>query len=370
MARSASLRNCSLRDIGPDLRLPFAARLRLPLLNRFAAASGIRIPPLRLWATVARVTRPSIIQRSFGPDFLALEGVCATELTSILDDAERLLPCAVGDAPAARVLEGKLIANLFFEDSTRTRVSFEIAARRLGAEVVNLSASGSSASKGESLVDTSRNIEAMGVDCLVVRCAISGGAALVAANVRCAVVNAGDGRHEHPTQGLLDLLTLRRHLGNLRGKRVAIVGDIANSRVARSTTHGLVALGAQVVAVGPPALVPSSWGALASGENISISHDMDSIIGEIDAIIMLRIQTERAADRGVAPDYRFAYGLTEARRRRLRPDALILHPGPMNRGVEIDDAVADDAFSSVIFEQVSAGVAVRMAILSRVCGRR
>lgn len=311
--------------------------------------------------------RQRVIQRSFGPDFLALEGVSASELTALLDHAERLFPAAVGDAPSERVLAGKLIANLFFEDSTRTRVSFEIAARRLGADVVNLTASGSSASKGESLVDTSRNIEAMGVDVLVVRCAIAGGAALVADNVRCAVVNAGDGRHEHPTQGLLDLLTLRRHLGDLGGKRVAIVGDIANSRVARSTTHGLVALGASVVAVGPPALVPSGWQKLAAGENISISHDLDSIIGEIDAIIMLRIQTERAAGQAIAPDYRFAYGLTEARRSRLRAGALIMHPGPMNRGVEIDDAVADDAVSSVIFDQVSAGVAVRMAILSRAC---
>ena len=269
------------------------------------------------------------------------------QLTGLLDHAERLLPSAVGDTPAERVLAGKLIANLFFEDSTRTRVSFEIAARRLGADVVNLGASGSSASKGESLVDTARNIEAMGVDVLVVRCAISGGAALVADNVKCAVVNAGDGRHEHPTQGLLDLLTLRRHLGDLRGKRVAIVGDIANSRVARSTTHGLAALGAHVVAVGPPSLIPSGWRNLTCCENITISHDLDPIVGEVDAIITLRIQMERAAG--------------------LRSGALILHPGPMNRGVEIDDAVADDALSSVIFEQVSAGVAVRMAVLLQAC---
>ena len=318
-------------------------------------------------ATVHAVPRQPVIRRSFGPDFLALEGLSAMQLTGLLDHAERLLSSAVGDAPAERVLAGKLIANLFFEDSTRTRVSFEIAARRLGAEVVNLGASGSSASKGESLVDTARNIEAMGVDVLVVRCAISGGAALVADNVKCAVVNAGDGRHEHPTQGLLDLLTLRRHLGDLRGKRVAIVGDIANSRVARSTTHGLVALGAHVVVVGPPSLIPSGWRSLTCGENITISHDLDPIIGEVDAIITLRIQMERAAGQGIASDYRFAYGLTESRRARLRSGALILHPGPMNRGVEIDDAVADDALSSVIFEQVSAGVAVRMAVLLQAC---
>jgi aspartate carbamoyltransferase catalytic subunit len=289
------------------------------------------------------------------------------ELRALLDGAERLLPAAVGDVAVDQKLRGKVVANIFFEDSTRTRVSFEIAAKRLGAEVVNLGASGSSASKGESLVDTARNIEAMGVDAIVVRTSISGGARLVSQHVRCPVINAGDGRHEHPTQALLDMLSLRLRLGDIAGKRLAIVGDIANSRVARSATHAAVMLGAEVIVVGPPSLVPSGFEAIASG-SITITHDLDSIIGEVDAIMMLRIQTERAAGGGIAPDYRAAYGLTVHRRMKLRAGTAILHPGPVNRGVEIDDAVADDASDSVILAQVSCGVAARMAVLLRAIG--
>jgi aspartate carbamoyltransferase catalytic subunit len=289
------------------------------------------------------------------------------ELRALLDGAERLLPAAVGDVAVDQKLRGKVVANIFFEDSTRTRVSFEIAAKRLGAEVVNLGASGSSASKGESLVDTARNIEAMGVDAIVVRTSISGGARLVSQHVRCPVINAGDGRHEHPTQALLDMLSLRLRLGDFAGKRLAIVGDIANSRVARSATHAAVMLGAEVIVVGPPSLVPSGFEAIASG-SITITHDLDSIIGEVDAIMMLRIQTERAAGGGIAPDYRAAYGLTVHRRMKLRAGTAILHPGPVNRGVEIDDAVADDASDSVILAQVSCGVAARMAVLLRAIG--
>ncbi|MFM7051667.1 MAG: aspartate carbamoyltransferase catalytic subunit, partial [Planctomycetota bacterium] len=281
-----------------------------------------------------------LIQRTNGTplsaperDFLAIEGLSAAELRRLLDLSRTLLPQAVGDAPCEPRLAGRIVANVFFEDSTRTRVSFEIAAKRLGAEVVNLGASGSSASKGETLVDTARNIEAMGVDAVVVRTSISGGAGLVARAVECPVINAGDGRHEHPTQALLDMLALELRLGELRGKRVAIVGDIANSRVARSSAHALVALGAEAVVVGPPALLPQGFDQLATGNGkITITHDLDGIIGEVDAIMMLRIQMERAAGGGIAPDYRAAYGLTEARRRRLRAGAPILHPGPVNRG--------------------------------------
>lgn len=299
-------------------------------------------------------------------DFLAIEGLPVSELRALLDSAERLLPAAMGDAQPERHLQGKVVANLFFEDSTRTRVSFEIAAKRLGAEVVNLGASGSSASKGESLVDTARNIEAMGVDAIVVRTSISGGALLVSQHVGCPVINAGDGRHEHPTQALLDMLSLRLRLGDLAGKRLAIVGDIANSRVARSAAHAAVALGAEVIIVGPPSLVPAGFDSIAKGSGkITITHDLDSILGHIDAIMMLRIQTERAAGNGIAPDYRRAYGLTVERRAKLRPRTPILHPGPVNRGVEIDDAVADDAVDSVILAQVSCGVAARMAVLVR-----
>ena len=314
-----------------------------------------------------------LITRNHGPhasrtarDFLAIEGLPLPELRGLLDSAVRLLPAAVGDAQADQRLRGKVVANIFFEDSTRTRVSFEVAAKRLGAEVVNLGASGSSASKGESLVDTARNIEAMGVDAIVVRTSISGGAQLVSQFVECPVINAGDGRHEHPTQALLDMLSLRLRLGDLANKRIAIVGDIANSRVARSATHAAVALGAEVIVVGPPSLVPQGFESITHGAGkITITHDLDSILGEIDAIMMLRIQLERAAGNGIASDYRTGYGLTALRRSRLRPGALIMHPGPVNRGVEIDDAVADDSADSVILAQVSCGVAARMAVLLR-----
>jgi aspartate carbamoyltransferase catalytic subunit len=303
-------------------------------------------------------------------DFLAIEGLPVSELRALLDRAERLLPAAMGEAQAEERLRGRVVANIFFEDSTRTRVSFEIAAKRLGADVVNLGASGSSASKGETLVDTARNIEAMGVDALVIRTSISGGAALVAEAVHCPVINAGDGRHEHPTQALLDVLALKLRLGDVAGKRVAIVGDIANSRVARSATHALVALGAHVVAVGPPALVPAGFHKLAAGSGtIAISHDLESIIHEVDAIMMLRIQLERAAGAGIAPDYRAAFGLTADRRKKLRKGVPILHPGPVNRGVEIDDSVADDPADSLVLAQVSCGVAARMAVLLRALDR-
>lgn len=318
-----------------------------------------------------------LIQRTNGSelsspsrDFLAIEGMPKDELVALLDRAERLLPAAVGDAPAEERLRGRVIANIFFEDSTRTRVSFEIAAKRLGAEVVNLGAAGSSASKGETLVDTARNIEAMGVDAIVMRTSISGGAALVAKAVACPVINAGDGRHEHPTQALLDALTLRIRLGELQGRRIAIVGDIANSRVARSNAHLLVALGAHVVAVGPPALIPVGFDQIAAGPgSITISHDLDSIIHDLDAIMMLRVQMERAAGGAISPDYRSAFGLTQDRRAKLRRGVPILHPGPVNRGTEIDDAVADDPEASVILAQVSCGVAARMAVLLRALAR-
>ena len=332
--------------------------------HRSSRARRARLAILRPVRLVQRTTlRP---EDRAARDFLAIEGLPLEQLRALLAQAEELLPVAVGDARGERTLEGRVVANLFFEDSTRTRVSFEIAADRLGAAVVNLGSSGSSASKGETLVDTARNIDAMGVDAIVVRTSISGGAALVARAVGCAVINAGDGRHEHPTQALLDLLALRLRLGKLDGKRVAIVGDIANSRVARSATHALVALGAHVDIVGPPSLVPSEFDRLAQGAgSVSITHDIDSIIGEVDAIMMLRIQMERAAASGIAPDYRTAYGLTVARRSRLRREAVILHPGPVNRGLEIDDEVADDLASSVILAQVSCGVAARMAVLLR-----
>jgi aspartate carbamoyltransferase catalytic subunit len=211
----------------------------------------------------------------------------------------------------------------------------------------------------------------MGVDALVVRTEASGGPALVAQHVACPVINAGDGRHEHPTQGLLDALTLRQVLGGLTGQRVAIVGDILHSRVARSNAHGLTALGADVVLVGPPALVPADFARIVDAGRpgagtLSVSHDLDATLPQVDAVMMLRVQFERGT--AVAGDYREQYGLTEARAGRLRPGLPIMHPGPMNRGIEIDSAVADDPGRSVILRQVTNGVAVRMAVLERAAG--
>ncbi len=312
---------------------------------------------------------------SVRPDFLALEGLAAADLARWLDEAEAMVPFASGakSYPTPLPLVGKVVANIFFEDSTRTRVSFEVAAKRLGAEVTNIGASGSSASKGETLLDTAKNIEAMGVDAVVVRSSTSGGAVMLAKHLAVPVINAGDGRHEHPTQGILDLLTLRRHIEQthatreFRGRTIAIVGDIVNSRVARSATHGLVTLGATVLLVGPPTLVTSEFRELAKGPgSIEVSHDLDGVLPRLDAIMMLRIQSERSAGSGVAPDYRSLYGLTDGRARRLPERCAILHPGPVNRGVEIDDAVADDPRASRIMPQVTAGVATRMAVLKRV----
>jgi aspartate carbamoyltransferase catalytic subunit len=296
---------------------------------------------------------------------LQLEGLSATELTELLDRAEAFLPVAMRVEPPLGLLRGKLVANLFFEDSTRTRLSFEAATARLGGQSLVLQGGGSSTSKGESFLDTGLNVEALGVDAIVVRTSISGGPQLLAHHVACPVVNAGDGRHEHPTQGLLDCLTIRRALGGIQGATVAIVGDIANSRVARSALHALTTLGATVRLVGPPTLLPRSFQSVARcADRVTITHDLDSILGDLDAIMMLRVQLERAAGSGVASDYRLHYGLTQERASRLPARCIVMHPGPVNRGVEVDDDVADDARRSQILTQVTHGVAVRMAVLA------
>ncbi len=296
---------------------------------------------------------------------LQLEGLSASELTELLDRAEAYLPVATGQAPPLRDLEGRLVANLFFEDSTRTRLSFEAATARLGGRSLALQGAGSSASKGESFLDTGLNVEALGVDALVVRTDLSGGPALLAKHVRCAVINAGDGRHEHPTQGLLDCLTIRRALGGIQGATVAIVGDIANSRVARSALHALTTLGATVRLVGPPTLLPRSFAQVAEhADRVQITNDLDSNLRDLDVIMMLRVQLERAAGGGIASDYRIHYGLTRERASHLPPSCIVMHPGPVNRGVEVDDDVADDERRSQILRQVTHGVAVRMAVLA------
>jgi aspartate carbamoyltransferase catalytic subunit len=296
-------------------------------------------------------------------DLLGLEGLHADEIHRILDHARHLRDASQGDE-----LAGRIIANLFFEDSTRTRCSFELAATRLGAHALNLSAKGSSSSKGESLVDTALNIQAMGVDAIVLRTSASGGAALVADACEVPVINAGDGRHEHPTQALLDLLALQDRMGSVAGKRIAIVGDILNSRVARSNIHGLGALGAHLVLVGPPTLLDASFISMLppdSPGSVEISHDLDAIMGDVDAIMMLRIQRERASEATISTDYRRFYGMTAARAGRLRPDQWLLHPGPVNRGVEMDGSVLDDPERSLVLNQVTAGIWIRAAVLMR-----
>ena len=260
---------------------------------------------------------------------LGLEGLSASDIGELLDRAEGLREAASGRAPRLNSLAGRTIVNLFLEDSTRTRCSFTLALRRLGADTIDISASGSSVKKGETIVDTALNLQAMGVHGFVIRCSAAGGPQLVSRSLRegIPVINAGDGRHEHPTQGLLDLLTLRQRLGDLRGKTIAIVGDVNNSRVARSAIHGSTTLGANVLLVGPPTLVTSSFESIAAGPGrVEVGHDLDAVIGGVDAIMMLRVQFERQGD-GPAPisgDYRQLYGLTVERAARMRPHAIVM----------------------------------------------
>jgi aspartate carbamoyltransferase catalytic subunit len=259
-------------------------------------------------------------------------------------------------------LRGSVIANLFFEDSTRTRMSFTLAARRLGAEVLDLAAGSSSLKKGETLLDTAKVIEAMGADALVIRHEHSGAC-------ESAVLNAGDGRHEHPTQGLLDSLAIAiaRNIESdfdFSGLRIAILGDVRNSRVARSDIAAFTALGAEVICVGPPAFVPESLRAMG----VDVSHDLDEVLARVDAVQTLRIQFERSATIASGRDYALGYQLNARRADLMKKGAIIMHPGPVNRGVELSPDVADDPARSVILRQVGAGVAVRMAALERCVG--
>ncbi|HEX8701018.1 MAG TPA: aspartate carbamoyltransferase catalytic subunit [Myxococcaceae bacterium] len=288
---------------------------------------------------------------------LGIEGWRREEIEALLDRAEAHLP---GGSARTPVLQGKVVANLFFEDSTRTRTSFEMAAKTLGAEVLNWTAAGSSVSKGETLLDTVRNIEATGPAALVIRHRSSGAPHLVAQHVRCAVINAGDGTHEHPSQALLDAFTLRRHWGRLEGRTVLIVGDILHSRVARSNILCLRALGARVVVCGPPTLLPVGLPELGA----EVTTKLDEVLPQVDAVMCLRLQLERQTESFFPSTREFSrlFGLNAARAERMKPGALVLHPGPMNRGVEVAPAVADGP-RSVILEQVANGVAVRRAIL-------
>ena len=301
-----------------------------------------------------------------GPHLLGLMGLNPLQLTSILDKADHYAELARAGQRGAPLLKNKTVINLFFENSTRTMSSFEIAAKRLGADVVNMPVAASSVKKGETLIDTAMTLHAMKPDVIVIRHSASGGVKLLSRKVDCAVINAGDGMHEHPTQGLLDTLTIRREKGRIEGLKVAICGDIAHSRVARSTTYALHQLGARVRLAGPRTLLPgnaSDWGAE------TVTTDLDAALDGADIVMMLRLQLERM-DGAYLPSrreyFRF-YGLTQERLKRAAPDALVMHPGPMNRGIEIESAIADGP-RSVITEQVEMGVAVRMAVLDMLAG--
>ena len=292
---------------------------------------------------------------------LAIEGLHPPEIAALLDLAESYVLLNRSGKTQRDLLRGRTLINLFFEDSTRTRTSFELAGKRLGADVINMSVSTSSVNKGETLLDTAQTLNAMRCDLLVVRHPQSGAPNLLAKKVSSAVINAGDGTHEHPTQALLDALTLRRRRGRLESLVVAICGDVLHSRVARSNIHLLTTMGSRVRVIGPPTLIPAE----AARLGVEVFHDMHAGLDGVDVVMMLRLQRERMTG-GLVPSpreyFRF-FGLDREKLDRAAPDVLVMHPGPMNRGVEIDSAIADDPAHSVIGEQVEMGVAVRMAVL-------
>jgi aspartate carbamoyltransferase catalytic subunit len=299
---------------------------------------------------------------------LSMDQLTADDITTILDTAESLRQ--VTDRPIKKLptLRGRTVCNLFYEPSTRTRISFELAAKRLSADVINFAADAkSSVSKGESFKDTAWTLEAMGVDAIIVRHSSSGAPHQLSRWVQASVINAGDGSHEHPTQALLDLFSIRERFKDLDGLKVAIVGDVLHSRVARSNVKGLATMGAEVMLVGPPTLIPkeaAAWGA-------KIVHDLDSVIEDLDVCYMLRVQKERQNEQlfPTAREYASLWGLNRVRMDRLKPEALVMHPGPMNRGVEIAADVSESD-RSIILDQVANGLAVRMSLLYLMLGGR
>lgn len=287
--------------------------------------------------------------------------MAAADIQLILDTAEGYITRNRAVDKKHKILGGRTLINLFFENSTRTRTSFELAGKRLSMDVINISASASSTSKGETLLDTAMTLNAMQADAIVLRHAQAGAVQLIAEKVSAHIINAGDGAHEHPTQALLDALTIRRAKGKLAGLRVAICGDIANSRVARSNIYLLTTMGAEVTLVAPPTLMPTA----VEGFGVRYTTNMAEGLKDADVVMMLRIQHERMAGRGIASvrDYFMNYGLSYEKLKHAKPDALVMHPGPMNRGVEIDTDVADDISRSAILDQVEMGVAVRQSVL-------
>lgn len=298
---------------------------------------------------------------------LDLERLTPEEITLLLDTAEQLQAAFSARREKLSLLRGCTIANVFFENSTRTRNSFSLAAKRLGADTIEFSSSGSSVAKGETFIDTAKTIEAMGVDAVVVRHSAPGTPHLLARHMDCSVLNAGDGPHEHPTQGLLDILTIRQKRGSLAGLTVALVGDIAHSRTARSNIWGLKKLGAHVIVCGPATLVSKQWEKFG----IEVAYNLDEILPRCDVLNLLRIQFERQATRPFPSvhEYALLYAMNSERMRHSKPDILIMAPGPINRGVEITPEVADGPHS-VILQQVTNGIAIRMAALWLLVGNR
>lgn len=311
----------------------------------------------------------SSTERSRRRHVIDLDDFSATEIEEILTTTESMKEVLSREIKQVPALRGRTIVNMFYEDSTRTRISFELAARALSANIVNFSARGSSVEKGESLVDTVRTLQALGADVVVIRHSQSGAPYLVAQHFRGSVINAGDGRHAHPTQALLDLYTMRERLGQIRGVHVLILGDVVHSRVARSNLWGLTRMGARVTLCGPATLLgpPAYW--TATWPEVTVSYQLDEVLSSADVVMVLRLQKERQ-QAGLLPslrEYTRLYGLTPERLARLGKTVLIMHPGPMNEGVEISPEAAT-APNAVIEEQVTNGVAVRMALLYRLAG--
>ena len=299
-------------------------------------------------------------------DILGIRDMSREEINLILDTAESFLEISTREIKKVPTLRGKSVINLFYEASTRTRTSFELAGKRLSADTINISASTSSAVKGETLIDTARNLEAMTPDIIVIRHSAAGAPHLLAGLVRQSIINAGDGSHEHPSQALLDMLTIKEKKGKIAGLKVAIIGDIAHSRVARSNIYGLSKMGAEVVVAGPPTMLPRDIDKLG----VRVCTKLEDAVADADVVMMLRIQLEREKQ-NIFPslrEYARHYCLNRKNLGLAKPDAIVMHPGPINRGVEISPDIADDPTCSVILNQVNNGVAVRMALLYMLTG--
>ena len=296
-------------------------------------------------------------------DLLGIKDLDYERITCILDEAVHMKKLVLSADKSSAILRGKAVATLFYENSTRTRLSFELAAQYIGAHVVGMASGASSVAKGENLIDTGKTVEAMGVDAIIIRHQLSGAPALLAKNLRCSVINAGDGAHEHPTQALLDMFTIREHYGTLSGLNIAIVGDILHSRVARSNLWGLTQMGANVRLCAPCTLMPAGIAALPC----VATSDLHTAVRDADVVMTLRIQSERQ-QAGLFPslkEYNKYYGINDAVMALANKDALLMHPGPCNRGVELESGTYDNYPQSVITEQVQNGVAIRMAVLKQ-----